>query len=113
MGEAYVRHLSKIGVNTTQEDIDDERVPNDYRLRVAHISVENETTAYTRLVIGIASGHSFHQLVEEDAPAADDIYWHDRPFYVPEGWKVRARLMGITADDVIQVHINGFLKKVR
>lgn len=113
MGEAYLRQFTKLGVNTTQEDIDDERVPNDYRLKVDHISVENETTAYTRLVIGVVVGHTFHQLVEEDAPAVDDLYWHDRPFSVPEGCKVRARLMGITANDVIQVYINGFLEKVR
>lgn len=113
MGEVYVKHLTKIGVNTTQEDIDDERVFNDYRLRVEHISVEDQTTAYTRLVIGISRGHVFHELIEEDAPAVADIYWHDRPIYVPEGWKVRVRLMGITANDVIQVYINGFLEKVR
>jgi hypothetical protein len=113
MGEAYLRNLTKIGVNTTQEDIDDDRVDNDYRLRVNHLSVENQTTAYTRLVVGVVVGHTFHQLVEEDAPAAGDVYWHDRPFYVPEGCKVRVRLMGITAADVIQVYINGLLKKVR
>ena len=113
MGEVYLKHLTRIGVNTTQEDIDDEKVPNDYRLRVDHISVENQTTGYTRLVIGITDGHAFHEFVEEDAPAVDDIYWHDRPFYVPEGWKIRARLMAITASDVIQVYINGFLEKVR
>lgn len=112
MGEAYVKHLMKIGVNTTQEDIDDERVRDNYRLRVDHISVEDQTTAYTRLVIGITRGHAFHELIEEDTPALDDIYWHDSPFYVPEGWKVRVRMMAISVNDVIQVYINGFLEKV-
>ena len=112
MGEVYISHLAEIGVNATQEDIDDERVPNDHRLRVDHISVENQTHAYTRLVIGIVVGHTFHELIEEDSPAVDDIYWHDRPFYVPENCKVRVRMMGITASDVIQVYINGFLEKV-
>jgi len=113
MGEVYISHLAKVGVNATQEDIDDDRVPNDYRLKVCHIGVENQTHAYTRLVIGVVVGHSFHELVEEDSPAIDDIYWHDRPFYVPEGGKVRVRMMGITASDVIQIHINGLLCRVR
>lgn len=109
---AYRKHLYKASGGGTYDDINDEQVPNGYRLTVHHISVENQTTAYTRLVVGISNGNNFDQLIEEDSPAADNLYWHDRPIFVPEGWFIRCRLTGCTSADVLQVYLNGCMEKV-
>lgn len=113
MEYTYRRTLVKKSAAATYDDLDDEKVNNGNRLEINHISVENRTTAYTRLVIGMSDGLEFHKLVEEDAPAADDIYWHDRPFFVPEGWFIRCRLTGCTNGDDLRVFINGLMVKVR
>ena len=109
---AYTKHLYKASLGATYDDLNDEPVPNGYRLKVDHLSVENQTTAYTRLVVGISNGGEFHELIEEDTPAADNIYWHDRPIYIPEGWYLRFRLTGNTSGDVLQAYINGIMEKV-
>ena len=109
---AYHRHLNKNSAGATYDDLNDEQVPKNHQLTVHHLSVENDTTAYTRLVVGISNGGNFHKLIEEDAPAADNIYWHDRPIYVPEGWFIRIRMTGNTSGDVCNAYINGVMEKV-
>jgi len=78
-------------------------------LEVRHVAVENRTTAYTRLVIGVADGLSFFQKEEEDSPAADNIYWTKSKFLIPAGKKLRARLTGCTAGDDLHMTYEGFL----
>lgn len=81
-------------------------------LEVRHVAVENRTTAYTRLVIGVADGLSFFQKEEEDNPAANNIYWTKSKFLTPAGKKLRARLTGCTAADKIYMTYEGFLWEV-
>ena len=81
-------------------------------LEVRHIAVENRTTAYTRLVIGVADGLSFFQKEEEDSPAADNIYWTKSKFLIPAGKKLRARLTGCTAADDLHMSYEGYLWEV-
>ena len=113
MRYAYRKHLSLVSDGSTAEDIDDEKVKSRYILQVTQISVENQTTAYTRLVIGISDGVLFDELEEEDGPLVDDIYWSRSLILVPEGWFVRARLTGNTTSDIVNVFIQGFMEKVR
>lgn len=110
---AYRKHLTFTSVVATPEDIDDSKVKPGWLLKTTHISVENRTTDYTRLVIGISDGSRFDELEEEDGPLADDIYWSRSLILVPEGWFVRARLTGNTSGDIINVHIQGIMKRVR
>lgn len=107
----YRRHLYKTALGTA-DTINDDPVPKGHMLTVHHISVENQTNASTRLVVGISNGNNFDQLIEEDTPAADNLYWHDRPIFVPEGWFIRVYLTGATASDVLQVYVNGLMEKV-
>jgi len=76
---------------------------------VRHVAVENRTTAYTRLVIGVADGLSFFQKEEEDSPAANNIYWTKSKFLIPAGKKLRARLTGCTAGDNLHMTYEGYL----
>jgi hypothetical protein len=81
-------------------------------LEVRHVAVENRTTAYTRLVIGVADGLSFFQKEEEDSPAASNIYWTKSKFLIPAGKKLRARLTGCTSGDNLHMTYEGYLWEV-
>ena len=96
----------------TSDDLESPLVLPGTILEVRHIAVENRTTAYTRLVIGVADGLSFFQKEEEDSPAANNIYWTRSKILIPAGKKLRARLTGCTAGDKIYMTYEGFLWEV-
>ena len=96
----------------TSDDLESRQVEPGTILEVRHVAVENRTTAYTRLVIGVADGLSFYQKEEEDSPAANNIYWTKSKFLIPAGKKLRARLTGCTAADKIFMTYEGYLWEV-
>jgi len=96
----------------TTDDLESPQVEQGTILEVRHVAVENRTTAYTRLVIGVADGLSFFQKEEEDNPAANNIYWTSSYFLVPAGKKLRARLTGCTSGDNIHMTYEGYLWEV-
>jgi hypothetical protein len=101
--------VSKGSAVGTSDDLESPRVEPGTLLEVRHVSVENRTTAYTRLVIGVADGLSFFQKEEQDSPAANNLYWTPNKFLIPAGKKLRARLAGCTAGDKIYMTYEGFL----
>ena len=104
--------VSKGSAVGTSDDLESPRVEPGTLLEVRHVSVENRTTAYTRLVIGVADGLSFFQKEEEDSPAANNLYWTKSKFLVPAGKKLRARLTGCTPSDNLHLTYEGFLWEV-
>jgi hypothetical protein len=96
----------------TTDDLESPQVEQGFLLEVRHVAVENLTTGYTRLVIGVADGMSFYQKEEEDSPAANNIYWTRSYFLVPAGKKLRTRLTGCTAGDVLRMAYEGYLWEV-
>lgn len=96
----------------TTDNLESPLVPSKCFLEVRHVAVENRTTAYTRLVIGVADGMSFYQKEEEDSPAANNIYWTKSWFLIPAGKKLRARLTGCTAGDNLHMAYEGYLWEV-
>jgi len=96
----------------TTDDLESPQVEQGFLLEVRHVAVENRTTAYTRLVIGVADGLSFFQKEEEDTPAANNLYWTRSYFLIPAGKKLRARLTGCTAGDNLHMTYEGYLWEV-
>jgi len=96
----------------TYDDLESPLVQPGTILEVRHVAVENRTTGYTRLVIGVADGLSFFQKEEEDSPAANNIYWTSSYFLVPAGKKLRARLTGCQAGDDLHMTYEGYLWEV-
>ena len=90
-------------------DLESRLVEQGFYFEVTHVAVENKTTAYTRLVVGVADGLSFFQKEEEDSPAANNLYWTKSKFLVPAGKKLRAHLTGCTAADVLNMTYEGYL----
>ena len=97
------------GAAGTLDNLESPQVEPGTILEVTHVAVENRTTTYTRLVIGVADGLSFYQKEEEDSPAANNIYWTKSKFLIPAGKKLRARLTNCTAGDKIYMTYEGFL----
>lgn len=110
---SYLDHKVFRSGGVLDEYIDFEQVGDDHELNVSHVSVENRTTAYTRLVIGVRDGGEFFEREEEDAPAVNDIYWTDSVIIVPERANLRLKLTGCTSGDVVHAFIQGCVKKVR
>ena len=96
----------------TSDDLESRQVEPGTILEVRHVAVENRTTAYTRLVIGVADGISFFGKEEQDSPAANNIYWTRSKFLVPAGKKLRARFTGCTPGDKIYMTYEGFFWEV-
>lgn len=94
------------------DDLESPQVEQGFILEVRHVAVENRTTGYTRLVIGVADGMSFYQKEEEDSPAANNIYWTRSYFLVPAGKKLRARLTLCSSGDDLHMSYEGFLYEV-
>ena len=99
----------KVSSGGTYDDLESHLVEPGTILEVTHVSIENRTTAYTRLVIGIADGTLFFEKEEQDSPAADNLYWASDKFFVPPGKKLRARLTGCTSGDDLHMTYEGRL----
>lgn len=91
------------------DDLESRLVEPGTILEIRHVAVENRTTGYTRLVIGVADGISFFQKEEQDSPAANNIYWTRSYFLIPAGKKLRARLTTCTAGDKIHMAYEGYI----
>jgi hypothetical protein len=110
--DVFTEEVRKISSAGTYDELESPLVDPGTVLEIRHVAVENRTTAYTRLVIGVADGLSFMQKEEEDSPAANNIYWTKSKFLVPAGKKLRARLTGCTSADVLVMTYEGFLWEV-
>ncbi len=96
----------------TSDDLESRQVEPGTLLEVRHVSVENRTTPYTRLVVGVADGLSFLQKEEQDSPAANNLYWTPDNFLIPAGKKLRARLTGCTSGDELHMTYEGYVWEV-
>jgi hypothetical protein len=101
--------VQKTSSGGTYDDLQSPIIEEGRLFEVTHVAVENRTTAYTRLVVGVADGLSFFQKEEEDSPAANNIYWTRSKFLVPAGKRLRARLTGCTSGDSLRMTYEGFL----
>jgi len=72
------------------------------RIRVlTHVTVEDETTAYTKCRLGIASGGRDHYIDELDAPAADELAVSRSDIILGEGDIFFAELTGVQENDLL------------
>jgi len=104
--------VSKGSAASGTNDLESRQVEPGTILEVRHVAVENRTSAYTRLVIGVADGLSFLQKEEQDSPGANDIYWTKNKFLIPAGKRLRARLTGCTSGDDLHMTYEGYVWEV-
>lgn len=108
----YHKEVIRTSSGGIYDDVEIPRIDPGLALEVRHVSIENRTSNYTRLVLGPAKGKIFHQKEEVQSPSANTIYWTRSRFWVPEGWTLRVRCSGCTAGDVLVMYLEGILYKV-
>lgn len=78
-------------------------------LFIQHATMENETTAFTRLRIGQGKDEfDVHWWEEWVGPGVDILYWAEELFFVPEGHRVITRWDGTTAGDRLAAYLDGY-----
>lgn len=103
----YRKRLYELSDNATTFDIEDTQTEPGEARKIGRLSVENRTSNYTRLTIGIVTRDIFFVFEEEDSPQANNVYWFDRPLWIYEREYLRIRLEGTTVNDEIHVFLEG------
>jgi hypothetical protein len=105
----YREFFQKKSGGAAYDDLETPPLKENQFLIVDHVSVENETTAYTNLRVGIKSGTTFTPLLEEKTPAAGEVVWTDEELKITEHERFCCRLTGCTSGDVLKATIQGKL----
>lgn len=113
LSDLFNNDVYKSSLGASYDDLDSFKVPSGYCLEVFRVAVENRTSAYTRLQIGVGYTVNFYPCEEQDSPAANDIYWTQGRFIVPQGRTLKARLTGCTSGDELHLIYQGRLWKLK
>jgi hypothetical protein len=105
----YREFFQKKSGGASYDDLETPPLKANQFLIVDHVSVEDETTAYTNLRIGIKAGSVFTPLEEEKSPAPGEVYWSKSELKITEHERFCCRLTGCTSGDVLKATIQGKL----
>jgi hypothetical protein len=105
----YREFFQKKSGGAAYDDLETPPLKENQFLIVDHVSVEDETTAYTNLRVGIKAGATFTPLEEEKSPAAAEVYWTQSELKITEHERLCCRLTGCTSGDVLKVTVQGKL----
>jgi hypothetical protein len=95
--------LSKQAATGTN-DVRSAPVPENQLHCYQHVTVENESHAFTDLRIMKAGRGGEFLLQEQDSPQAATLYWMTDNVYLAEGQQLVVRFTGCTADDKLRVY---------
>lgn len=112
-GNLFRRRITIISAAEAPLNIDDEQIKSGFMTGIVRVAVENETSDYDRLRIGVLSSNTFHPHEEEQNPNEDTLYWTSEEFYLGEGENLRIELTGTTNADRINVYVEGYTAEVR
>jgi hypothetical protein len=105
--DIVTEEVIKKSTGATYDDLESPLVRPETLLEITHIAVENRTTAYTRLIIGVADGANFSYKEDQDAPPAATVFWTPDKLRIPEGKKLRVRMIGCTGGDDLHLTYEG------
>jgi len=105
----YREIIQKKSGGAAYDDLETPPLKPNQLLVADHISVENETTAYTNLRIGPSEGGILTPFEEEKNPAAANVYWTRSELRFIEHERVCCRLTGCTSGDIIKATVQGKL----
>ena len=98
----------KTSAAATYDELEFDRVPAGQLWCVQSGAIINRTTAYTKLQIFLRTGDIDEELEEEPSPAAAELYWLDKEYYLREGQKLVARLTGCASADKLYGWLRGY-----
>lgn len=102
----------KASAGGSYDDLETDLVKPGTVLEIRHISIENKTTDFDSLRVGVADGISFYEKEEDVGCESDTLYWSKSKFLIPPGKKFRARLFGCTSGDDLRFWYEGLLYEV-
>lgn len=105
----FRKTFTLISNGVTTQNIYDSMVKPSFVHVYTNISVENLDNGYTELRVGVQSGGDFHNYLEHDDPQAALLYWADREIRVHEHERLQIQLVGVDANDILKVFLQGFL----
>lgn len=80
--------------------------------KISIVSVENLTTAYTSLRIGIFDDGIFYPYFEEKNPVSGELYFTTNRIVLREGQQLQAELSGCTAGDHLEMYMHGIWEEI-
>lgn len=75
--------------------------------KIKLIAVENKTSSFTKLRIGIFDNGFFYPFFEELAPQAGELYFITDELILRDGQQIQAELQGCTALDNLEMYVHG------
>jgi hypothetical protein len=102
--------LARIAASTgaATEEIRFDEVPDGCRWCVQHVAARDDTSAFTRLVLGYTRTGVFRAIEDTPSPAAGTYYTFHEPIYLHEGDRLVLQFVGTTSGDVLRANILGF-----
>ena len=105
------RTLKFVSVGSAVEYIYDNIVRPGDILILDRVAVENETSSYTQLRIGVLSGGVFYPFEEQKTPSLDTLYWASDEIVVAPGENLVIELTGCTSGDKVNIYLCGILNE--
>jgi len=100
------RHKTSGGA--TNEDIYFEQVDQGEKWCVQHVAARDNTSAFSRLLLGVERQGSYRWIEDTPSPAAGTYYTFHEPIYLYEGDRLVVRFVGTTSGDSLEAVIRGY-----
>ena len=90
--------------------LEHDKVGHDKVYNYDEITIENRTSAFTRLLIGVVNGGLFHTYEEQQSPSAATLYpFHpNKTLKISEGEQLQAKCTGVTLHDELVMFVAGY-----
>lgn len=107
--EYFREHVTTVAAGGTYDDVEfrPSRVVDIYH--IMRFAVEDETSAPSGDIrVGVLGHGYFHQIMDQESPAAAALYFDRWPTFLRQGESFVARFYGATAGDVLQLYLEGW-----
>ena len=108
-GRVYRKELILSSAGGTYDTLETEKVNSGEVMEIRHVSVENRSNNYTRLLLGVRSGRDFHSKEDFASPSANTLSSTRSRFIVPAECRFSARLYGCTSGDDLHMWLEGII----
>ena len=111
--EIFKHRVQAVSDGSATIDIVLKKFPTARQGCMKYITVEDETTAFTRVQIGIRNVDQVHWLVDMVSPLAGYKYWISDEVPLEAGEEVIARFTGTTSADILTLTGRGWMWPAR
>jgi hypothetical protein len=104
----FRKSFTLIATGSSIQNIFDTMVKPTFVHVYTNISIENLSSSYTELRVGVCSCGDFHNYLEHDDPQANFLYWVGREILIHEHERLQLQLTGLSTNDVIKLFLQGY-----